>query len=149
SEPPDSDAAKDGQSRDLALREEVASEPGPKTVLLVDDSPTVRMLVKMTLTKQGYHVETAASGLEALGKLHDGLPDLVLLDITLPNEDGFKLCEFIKGQTSIREVPIVILSGRSGHSDKIRGRIVGSADYITKPFEPDHLVEVVNKYCNS
>jgi len=122
-------------------------EDKPKTVLVVDDSPTVRMLVNITLKREGYNVDLASSGLEALGKLHDYVPDLILLDITLPNEDGFKLCEFIKGQESTRDVPVVILSGRSGHSDKIRGRIVGSSDYVTKPFEPDHLVRVVKKHC--
>lgn len=129
------------------VEEASESEATRKTVLLVDDSPTVRMLVTITLKKEGYEVDTAAHGLEALGKIHDYVPDLILLDITMPNDDGFKLCEFIKGQDSTRDVPIIFLSGRKNHSDKIRGRIVGSSGYITKPFEPEQLVRMVNKYC--
>ncbi len=115
-------------------------------VLVVDDSATVRKLVSITLEKQGYRVIAAADGLEALGALSDRLPDLVLLDITMPRMDGYQVCKIVKGNPETSHIPVIMLSGKDGFFDKVRGRMAGSTDYITKPFEPEALVQAVEKY---
>jgi twitching motility two-component system response regulator PilG len=103
-------------------------------------------LVTITLEKRDYRVIPASDGLEALAKINDGLPDLVLLDITMPRMDGYQLCKIIKGNPGTKHVPVVMLSGKDGFFDKVRGRMAGSTEYITKPFEPDALVRTVEKH---
>ncbi len=115
-------------------------------VLVVDDSATVRKLVAITLEKNGYRVIAASDGLEGLAKISETQPDLILLDITMPRMDGYQLCKIIRANPSIQNVPIVMLSGRDGFFDKVRGRMAGSTDYITKPFKPDTLLQTVHKY---
>jgi twitching motility two-component system response regulator PilG len=118
-------------------------------ILVVDDSPTVCKLVVITLEKHGYRVVTAADGLEGLARIQDELPDLVLLDITMPRMDGYQLCKVVKGSEETKHIPVVMLSGKDGFFDKVRGRMVGSTGYITKPFDPDTLLRAVEKYSNT
>jgi twitching motility two-component system response regulator PilG len=118
-----------------------------RRILIVDDSPTVRKLVTMTMEKSGYAVTSAADGYEAADRLLKGLPDLILLDIAMPGIDGYQVCKLIKGNRETANIPIVMLSGKDGFFDKIRGRMAGSTAYITKPFKPEMLVQVVHKYC--
>lgn len=122
-------------------------------VLVVDDSPTIRKLVSMTLEEAGYSVVAAADGMQALGKLNGHsselngrLPNLILLDITMPRMDGYQVCKIIKGYKETKSIPIVMLSGKDGFFDRVRGRMAGSTDYITKPFKAENLVEAVNKH---
>ncbi len=117
-----------------------------KVILLVDDSPTVRKIVKITLTKIGYRVIMAEDGLEALAKIEDEKPDLILLDIIMPHLDGYQVCSLIKKNPHYKHVPVVMLSGKDGFFDKVRGRLAGSTDYITKPFQPHVVTETVEKY---
>ena len=118
-------------------------------VLIVDDSPTIRKLVSMTLGKHGYEVVSAADGMEALARINDHAPDLILLDITMPRMDGYQLCRTIKGNDSTDHIPIVMLTGRDGFMDKVRGRMVGSEAYLPKPFNPDELVYMVRQHVGS
>jgi twitching motility two-component system response regulator PilG len=118
-----------------------------RRILIVDDSPTVRKLVTMTMEKSGYAVTSAADGYEAADRLLKGLPDLILLDIAMPGIDGYQVCKLIKGNRETANIPVVMLSGKDGFFDKIRGRMAGSTAYITKPFKPETLVQVVQKYC--
>ena len=118
------------------------------TILVVDDSPTVCKLVSITLEKHGYRVITAGNGLEALARINDGLPDLILLDITMPRIDGYQLCKIIKGNLDTKYIPVVMLTGKDGFIDKVRGRMAGSTDYITKPFDADTLLRAVEKHSN-
>lgn len=122
-------------------------------VMIVDDSPTIRKLVSMTLEEAGYGVVTACDGMQALGKLNGHspdlngrLPNLILLDITMPRMDGYQVCKIIKGYKQTKGIPVVMLSGKDGFFDKVRGRIAGSTDYITKPFKPQALVDAVDKH---
>ena len=122
-------------------------------IMIVDDSPTIRKLVSMTLEEAGYGVVSAADGMQALGKLNGQspdlngrLPDLILLDITMPRMDGYQVCKIIKGYKQTKGIPVVMLSGKDGFFDRVRGRIAGSTDYITKPFQPKELVQAVNKH---
>ncbi len=139
-----------GAKEDHAGTEPIAtskkSEEMTKVVLVVDDSPTVRKLVAMTLEKQSYRVMVAADGMEGLAKLQEAVPDLILLDINMPHLDGYKLSRVIKDNDLTRDVPVVMLSGNDGFFDKVRGRMAGAIDYITKPVEPSRLLRSVDKH---
>ena len=115
------------------------------TILVVDDSPTIRKLVAMTLKRANYEVVTAEDGMEALGKLNYIDPVMVLLDITMPRMDGYQVCKIIKNNRDSRHIPVVMLSGKDGFFDKVRGRLAGSNVYITKPFDPNILLQIVEK----
>lgn len=122
-------------------------------VLVVDDSPTIRKAVSIILEKEGYEVVTAADGVQALSKLNSPaselsgqLPDLILLDITMPHMDGYQVCKIIKGNNETKGVPVVMLSGKDGFFNKVRGRMVGSTEYITKPCNPQTLINAVKKH---
>jgi twitching motility two-component system response regulator PilG len=118
------------------------------TILVVDDSPTICRLVTTALERRGYQVFSAADGLEALAKMSDMLPDLILLDITMPRLDGYQLCKIIKSNKETKHTPVVMLSGKDGFFDKVKGRMAGAADYITKPFKSDTLLGAVIKHTN-
>jgi twitching motility two-component system response regulator PilG len=116
------------------------------TILTVDDSPTIRKLVSMTMEGQGYRVVAAADGIEALAILKDESPDLILCDVAMPKLDGYQLCKIIKSSTDTKHIPVVMLSGKDGLFDKVRGKMSGCSTYITKPFEPDLLISEVRKH---
>ncbi|MBL8203958.1 MAG: response regulator [Blastocatellia bacterium] len=120
---------------------------GGYTILVVDDSPTIRKLVTMTLEKYGHHVLSATNGLDALNKLKEVVPDLILSDINMPHMDGYQLCKMIRGNSITRSVPVIMLSGKDGIFDKLRGRMVGATAYITKPFEIDSLLQLIDMHC--
>jgi len=122
---------------------------GHRTVMVVDDSPTVRKLVAMTLENEGYQVVAASDGYAAADSLRNVTPDLILLDIVMPGIDGYQLCKIIKGQAETAKVPVIMLSGKDGFFDKIRGRMAGSTEYVTKPFDPASLLGVVGKHCGA
>ncbi len=115
-------------------------------VMVVDDSPTVRKLVSLTLERRGYRVISAFDGVAAIKELGTCRPDLILLDINMPRLDGYRLCKLIKKHEATQSIPVVMLSGKDGMFDKLRGRLVGCSDYITKPFEADALTHKVAKY---
>lgn len=136
-----------------AAREKAAKEAArkkdrnaPKLIMVVDDSPTVRKLVTITLEKDGHHVVPAEDGMEALTKINEGMPDLILLDVSMPRIDGYQLCKLIKKNEDTQHIPVIMLSGKDGLFDKMRGRMAGSTEYLTKPFEPKALLQVVNKH---
>jgi twitching motility two-component system response regulator PilG len=118
-----------------------------RIILVVDDSPTIQKVVSVTLEAHGHEVVTASDGMEALSKLRTLKPDLVLLDITMPHMDGYQLCRILRSNDLTRQVPIVMLSGKDGLFDKMRGRMAGAASYITKPFAPSALPPLVEKFC--
>jgi twitching motility two-component system response regulator PilG len=115
-------------------------------VLVVDDSPTVRKIVQLTLQREHMQVLTAADGLSALAAVADASPDLILLDIMLPRMDGYNICQVIRKNLAYRDLPIIMLSGKDGLFDKMRGKLAGSSDYITKPFDSNDLVQTVKRY---
>ena len=112
---------------------------------MVDDSPTIQKVVSVTLEAHGHEVVTASDGMEALAKLRTLRPDLVLLDITMPHMDGYQLCRILRSNELTKQVPIVMLSGKDGLFDKMRGRMAGAATYITKPFAPSALPPLVEE----
>lgn len=118
---------------------------GP-VVLVVDDSPTIRKIVEITLKRQGIEVVSASSGVIALAAIANTPPQLILLDIMLPKVNGYQICQIIRRNPAYRHIPVVMLSGKDGVFDKVRGKLVGATEYITKPFEPRDLLRVVKKY---
>lgn len=124
----------------------VGAGAGRGRILVVDDSPTVRKLVEITLERSGHEVVAAEDGMEALARINDMMPDLILLDITMPRMDGYQLCKTIKSNQATSHIPVVMLTGKDGLLDKMRGRMVGSEEYLTKPFEPAALIDLVEKH---
>ncbi len=123
-----------------------ASMTKGKTILVVDDSATVRKLIAGKLEKSGHQVFCSSDGVEALERLQDLLPDLVLLDITMPRMDGYQVCRQIRGHETTANIPVVMISGKDGFFDKVRGRMAGTTGYITKPFGPETLMKAVEFY---
>lgn len=121
------------------------TEPNP-LILAVDDSPTVRNLVSLTLAMAGYQVETAADGTEALDKMATRRPALVLTDVHMPKLDGYRLCKLIKNHPETRDIPVVLLCEDDGLSDKLRRSMVGCRDHLVKPFESSNLTEKVREH---
>ena len=115
-------------------------------ILAVDDSPTVRKLVSMTLEPAGYRVVTAENGLEAVKLFGEITPQLILLDVNMPKMNGYKLCKLIKSQKATKNIPVVMLSGKDGVFDKLRGTMVGCSEYLSKPFEAHVLLNRVGSY---
>jgi twitching motility two-component system response regulator PilG len=117
-----------------------------RLILAVDDSSTVRKLVATTLERHGYRVLTASDGMQALARLNEEVPDLILLDITMPRMDGYQVCKIIKQNAYTKSIPVVMLSGKDGFFDKVKGRLAGATDYLTKPFPDENLAKSVSKH---
>ncbi len=107
-----------------------------KLILVVDDEPRMIRFIRMNLELEGYRVSEALNGLEALEKVRDELPDLVLLDVMMPQMDGFETLERIR---EISTVPVIMLTVKAEEEDKIRGLELGADDYVIKPFSPREL----------
>lgn len=115
-------------------------EPAGRVVLVVDDSETNLVLLGGVLSHRGCTVRTAADGAEALRRMEAEVPDLVLLDVVMPGEDGFEVCRRIKADPRFADVPVLFLSALDELGDKVRGFTVGGVDYVTKPFQPEEVV---------
>lgn len=122
------------------------SMPKNRTILVVDDSATVRKLISGKLEKCGHEVICAIDGVDALEKLKEISPDLILLDINMPRMDGYQVCKLIRGNDEMKDTPVVMISGKDGFFDKVRGRMAGTTGYITKPFGPETLMKMVETY---
>jgi twitching motility two-component system response regulator PilG len=115
-------------------------------VLVIDDSNTIRRSAEIFLKQGGHEVLLAEDGFDALSKVNDYLPDLIFCDILMPRLDGYQTCAIIKRNPKFSNVPIVMLSSKDGVFDKARGRMVGSQDYLTKPFTKDQLLHTVQEF---
>ena len=116
------------------------------TILTVDDSPTIRKLLAMTLEREGFDVVQAQDGVEALVKMSECNPAMILSDINMPRLDGYKLCKFVKKHAKTKHIPVIMLSGKDGVFDKLRGRMSGCDGYLTKPFESKDLLEKIRSF---
>ena len=114
-------------------------------VLVIDDSNTIRRSAEIFLKQGGHEVLLADDGFDALAKVNDYQPDLIFCDILMPRLDGYQTCAIIKRNAKFSGVPIVMLSSKDGVFDKARGRMVGSQDYLTKPFTKDQLLQTVRE----
>lgn len=117
-------------------------------ILVVDDSKTIRRTAETLLTKEGCQVFTAIDGFDALSKIADHQPDLIFVDIMMPRLDGYETCSLIKHNKMFKETPVIMLSSKDGLFDRARGRIVGSEQYLTKPFTKDELLGAISNQIN-
>ena len=115
-------------------------------VMVIDDSNTIRRSAEIFLKQGGHSVLLAEDGFDALAKLADFKPDLVFCDILMPRLDGYQTCAIIKRNPEFSAVPVIMLSSKDGLFDKARGRMVGSQDYLTKPFTKDQLLQAVSQH---
>ena len=117
-------------------------------ILVIDDSKTIRRTAETLLTKEGCQVFTAIDGFDALSKIADHQPDLIFVDIMMPRLDGYETCSLIKHNKTFRETPVIMLSSKDGLFDRARGRIVGSEQYLIKPFTKDELLGAISNQIN-
>lgn len=115
-------------------------------VMVIDDSQTIRRTAETLLTREGYTVVTAQDGFEALAKIAEQNPDIIFVDIMMPRLDGYQACALIKGNPRFAKTPVIMLSSKDGLFDRARGRIVGSDEYLTKPFTKDELIGAVRAH---
>ncbi len=109
-------------------------------ILIVDDEPDVLELVGFNLRKAGFEIVTAANGAEALKQARDASPDLIVLDLMMPEIDGLEVSKLLRGDASLSDIPIIMLTAKASESDRILGLELGADDYLTKPFSPRELL---------
>ena len=117
-------------------------------ILVIEDSSTTRKVIAITLSQSGYEIIEATDGLEALSKLNETRPDLILLDIILPKMDGYKILSIIKENPEFKQIPVIMLTSKDGIINKVKGKVAGSTAYLTKPFDPTQLVATIEKHLN-
>ncbi len=115
-------------------------------VMIIDDSKTIRRTAETLLKKVGCEVITATDGFEALAKIADQHPDIIFVDIMMPRLDGYQTTQLIKNNKVFRKTPVIMLSSKDGLFDRARGRIVGSEEYLTKPFTKEELLGAIRKH---
>ncbi len=115
-------------------------------VMVIDDSNTIRRSAEIFLNKSGCEIILASDGFDAMAKIVDNQPDIIFIDILMPRLDGYQACMLIKKNPHYQSVPVVMLSSKNGLFDRARGRMVGSDEYLTKPFTKDELLNTVRKY---
>ncbi|MCV6615124.1 MAG: twitching motility response regulator PilG [Cellvibrionaceae bacterium] len=113
------------------------------TVMVIDDSKTIRRTAETLLKKAGCAVVTATDGFDALAKIADNRPDIIFVDIMMPRLDGYQTCALIKNNSQFKATPVIMLSSKDGLFDKAKGRIVGSDEYLTKPFSKSELIGAI------
>ncbi|MCK9260756.1 MAG: twitching motility response regulator PilG [Azoarcus sp.] len=112
-------------------------------VMVIDDSNTIRRSAEIFLSKAGCQVLLAEDGFDALSKITDHHPDVIFVDIMMPRLDGYQTCALIKKNPHLSSTPVIMLSSKDGLFDRARGRMVGSDEYLTKPFTKDSLIKAV------
>ena len=115
-------------------------------VMVIDDSKTIRRTAEMLLKKEGCEVVTATDGFEALAKIADEKPSIIFVDIMMPRLDGYQTCALIKNNRIFKNTPVIMLSSKDGLFDRARGRIVGSDQYLTKPFTKEELLSAIREH---
>jgi twitching motility two-component system response regulator PilG len=130
----------------------VSSAASPKSdlaglkILVIDDSKTIRRTAETLLAKEGCQVFTAVDGFDALSKIADHRPDIIFVDIMMPRLDGYQTCSLIKHNKTFKDTPVIMLSSKDGLFDRARGRLVGSEQYLTKPFTKDELLGAIHSH---
>ncbi len=117
-------------------------------VMVIDDSKTIRRSAETLLKKVGCDVVTATDGFEALAKITEHHPDIIFVDIMMPRLDGYQTCALIKNNQTFKATPVIMLSSKDSIFDRARGRIVGSEEYLTKPFSKEDLIGAITSHVN-
>ena len=115
-------------------------------ILVIDDSKTIRRTAETLLAKEGCEVFTAVDGFDSLSKIADHRPDIIFVDIMMPRLDGEQTCSLIKHNKVVTDTPVIMLSSKDGLFDRARGRLVGSEQYLTKPFTKDELLGAIQSH---
>jgi len=131
----------DTDSTALSLHDKIR-----RKILVVEDSPTIRKVISITLSQKGYETIEAGDGLEALSRLNESKPDLILLDIILPKMDGYQILSIIRENPEFKTIPVIMLTSKDGIINKVKGKVAGSSAYLTKPFDPTQLVETIERH---
>ena len=118
-------------------------------VMVIDDSKTIRRTAETLLAKAGCEVVTAVDGFDALAKIADTQPSIIFVDIMMPRLDGYQTCALIKNNSVFKHTPVIMLSSKDGLFDRAKGRIVGSDQYLTKPFSKDELLSSIRDHVGS
>ena len=134
---------------EMPVEEAAARKLDGLKVLVIDDSKTIRRTAETLLSKEGCTVYTAVDGFDALSKIADHHPDVIFVDIMMPRLDGYQTCSLIKHNKTFKETPVIMLSSKDGLFDRARGRIVGSEQYLTKPFTKDELLGAIASQVSS
>jgi twitching motility two-component system response regulator PilG len=141
-----------GTTRSQGGGKQVSSAANPKStlaglkILVIDDSKTIRRTAETLLAKEGCEVFTAVDGFDALSKIADHRPDIIFVDIMMPRLDGYQTCSLIKHNKTFKDTPVIMLSSKDGLFDRARGRLVGSEQYLTKPFTKDELLGAIHSH---
>ncbi|TCL72300.1 response regulator receiver domain-containing protein [Hydrogenispora ethanolica] len=114
-----------------------------KKVLIVDDEPAIRFLIRATLEDEGYMLDEAADGMEALKRIAADKPDLIILDVMMPEMTGYELCQKLKADPATRGMVIIMLTAKGQEQDRLQSQRIGADDYIRKPFSPLELIDRV------
>ncbi|WP_240193391.1 response regulator [Desulfobulbus alkaliphilus] len=128
------------------VRAQAAGQVEQKTILVVEDSSTTRKVITITLSRRGYRVVEASDGLEALSKISEERPDLIMLDVVLPKMDGYKILSIIKGNRELKDIPVIMLTSKDSFLNKMKGKMAGSSAYLTKPFDPEKMISAIEKH---
>ncbi len=115
-------------------------------VMIIDDSKTIRRTAETLLQKEGCQVITAEDGFDALAKIADHKPQIIFVDVMMPRLDGYQTCALIKNNSEFKSTPVIMLSSKDGLFDKAKGRIVGSDQYLTKPFSRNELLDAIQQH---
>lgn len=118
-------------------------------VMVIDDSKTIRRTAESLLRREGAEVVTAVDGFEALAKIAEQQPQIIFVDVMMPRLDGYQTCALIKNNQAFKHTPVIMLSSKDGLFDKARGRIVGSEQYVTKPFTREELLDAIRTHVNA
>jgi DNA-binding response OmpR family regulator len=119
--------------------------PMRKKILVVEDEPDQLEVIRFTLKNAGFAVGTATNGIEALKKAQTVSPDLIIMDVMMPELDGFAVCETLRGNPATASIPVLLLTGLCSHISRLVGYESGATDYVVKPFDADELVSKVDK----
>jgi len=133
----------------IESRVSVKHSGGKLKVACIDDSPTILDEMQRFLSNEAFEITKIEDPLKAAPALLRLKPNLILMDISMPNINGYKLCSLFRGSASLKNIPIIMVSGRTGFIDKTRAKMVGATDYLTKPFTQTELLSVVNRYLSS
>lgn len=115
-------------------------------VMVIDDSKTIRRTAETLLQREGCQVVTAIDGFDALAKIAETNPDIIFADIMMPRLDGYQTCALIKNNQNYQNIPVIMLSSKDGLFDQAKGKIVGSEQYLTKPFSKEELFEAIKNH---
>ena len=126
-----------------------AGELNGLRVMVIDDSKTIRRTAETLLKREGCEVVTATDGYEALAKIADQQPQIIFVDIMMPRLDGYQTCALIKNNQVFKSTPVIMLSSKDSLFDKARGRIVGSEQYLTKPFTREELLDAIRSHVST